>query len=352
MYFCVEEMTALEFLIIALLVFASAYLTASEIALFTLSRFQIRHLKERTRSHYRQIKRLLSDPSGLLITVLVVNEVLNTAISTVITRSVAQNIPVGGIRFLKLPDWGMHAILGTMITAPILLILCEATPKTVGARANQLIASLTVNTINVIYTLFKPIRAVLKAVVNAVSHLTEKPRLPIEDQQTLKEADFLLMVEEGHKEGAVQASEVELIKNVFELDDTTVADVFTPLSQVRTLTLTTTIREALVAVRTHRYSRIPVTSQNKREVVGILYSKDLLRAKLEAEQLSLPISEIMLDPVFVSPTIKLNALFRRFKQQRTHMAIVQKHSGEALGLITMSDVMDTLFDDLFPEEEE
>ena len=135
------------------------------------------------------------------------------------------------------------------------------------------------------------------------------------------------MVEEGHKEGTVQASEVELIKNVFELDDTTVADVFTPLSQVRPLPMTTTIQEALLALRTQHYSRIPVTGANKKEVVGILYSKDLLRAKLEPERLQTPISEIMLDAVFVPPTMKLNALFRRFKQQKTHMAIVQKASG-------------------------
>jgi CBS domain containing-hemolysin-like protein len=62
------------------------------------------------------------------------------------------------------------------------------------------------------------------------------------------------------------------------------------------------------------------------------------------------VAELMLDPVFVAPSMKLNALFRRFKQQKTHMAVVQKTSGDALGIITMSDVLDVLFDDLFPDE--
>jgi CBS domain containing-hemolysin-like protein len=345
-------MTTLEFLIIAILVFASAYISASEIALFSLSRFQIRHFRERSRKNFRQIKKLLADPGGLLITILVVNEILNIAISTLITRAVTISVPAEETRYLHLPLWAAHALIGTLISTPILLFLCEATPKSIAARANQLVASLTVNTINVIYNLFKPVRTVLKHVVSTVAIWSGKSEKLAEGNELLKESDFILMVEEGQKDGTVHASEVELIKNVFELDDTTVSSVLTPLPQVRSLPMTTTIREALISIKTQPFSRIPVTGSHRSDIVGILYSKDLLQAKLQIDQLPLPISEIMLKPVFVSPTLKLNSLFRTFKQRKTHMAIVQKTTGHALGIITMSDVMDTLFDDLFPEEED
>jgi len=347
-------MTGLDLLILIALVLTSAYMAASEVALFSLSRFQLRYFRERARSKHGRIKKLLSDPGGLLVTILVVNEILNISISMLITRGVANSISLGPFERLHIPDWALHALLGTLIAAPVLLFLCEITPKTVAVRANQLVAPMTVNTITAIYDLFKPIRYVLKKVVSLVSQWSTKGAkgsAPAE-YETLKESDFIMMVEEGHKEGTVQASEVELIKNVFELDDTTVADVLTPLSLVRPLSMKTTIQEALAALRTQPYSRIPVTGTHKKEVVGILYSKDLLRAKIEPERLQTPISEIMLDAVFVPPTMKLNALFRRFKQQKTHMAIVQKSPGDALGIITMSDVMDTLFDDLFPEDDE
>jgi putative hemolysin len=145
---------------------------------------------------------------------------------------------------------------------------------------------------------------------------------------------------------------VELIKNVFEFDDTTISQVSTPIAQVRSLPVKTTIRQALASIRSQRFSRIPITGKNRWDIIGILYSKDLLRAKLESRQLDESVSELMLEPIFVSPTMKLNALFRRFKQQKTHMAVVQKAPGEALGIITMSDVLDVLFDDLFPDEDE
>jgi CBS domain containing-hemolysin-like protein len=345
-------MTTLEFFLLIALISTSAYMAASEVALFSLSRFQLRSIRERARAKYARIKKILADPGGLLVTILVVNEILNISISMLITRTVAGSIQLEHLDFLHIPGWGMHALLGTLITAPILLFVCEITPKTIAVRANQLIAPLTINTVTVIYNLFKPIRLLVKQVVTVTSRFSTHGEDLAAESDTLKESDFLLMVEEGHREGTVQASEVELIKNVFELDDTTVADVFTPLSQVRPLPRSTTVQEALASLRTQHYSRIPVIGASKKEVVGILYSKDLLKAKLKAEDLKVKISEIMLEPIFVPPTMKLNTLFRRFKHQKTHMAIVQKSTGDALGVITMSDVMDTLFDDLFPEDEE
>jgi len=352
-------MTLLELILTASLIFASAYMAASEIALFSLSRFQLRSLKERNRADHRKIKKLLTDPGGLLVTILVVNEILNIAISTLITGSLSRsgslNPPPLLEKIISLPSWAYETLMGTVIAALILLLLCEITPKTIAARANQLIAPMTVDVITIVYNLFRPVRAVLKQLVSIVASWSGDRNTATPDStQTLKESDFLLMLEEGQREGAVQASEVELIKNVFEFDDTTVAQVFTPIAQVRSVPVTTTIRQVLASLRGQRFSRIPVTSKNRRDIIGVLYSKDLSRAKLDNTNMEVSVSELMLEPIFVSPTMKLNALFRRFKQQKTHMAVVQKTPGEALGIITMNDVLDVLFEDLFsgPAEEQ
>jgi CBS domain containing-hemolysin-like protein len=209
----------------------------------------------------------------------------------------------------------------------------------------HIIAPLTVGPLTLIYRIFAPIRYVLQAMIRRVSpQQTEEVK---RGAAILKESDFLMIMEEGHKEGAIQETELELVRKVFQLDDTAVADVSTPLSQVQTLSANMPLRSALGALRNQRYSRIPVTgAQNKREVLGILYSKDLLRAKLQPELMDLPISSVMKKPMFVSPNLRLNALFRKFKQQRTHMAVVQKPNGEVIGVVTMSDVLDTLFEDV------
>src|SRR4051794_25548026 len=117
-------------------------MSGSEVALFSLSRFQLRSLKERTRSSHRKIKALLSDPGGLLITILIVNETVNIALSALIAKAVA------GTRFSwfglqHAPQWTIDTMLGILITTPLVLFIGEITPKVFAARANQLVASIT-----------------------------------------------------------------------------------------------------------------------------------------------------------------------------------------------------------------
>jgi len=363
-------MSSLSLIICALLVSLSAYLSASEIAIFSLSRFQLRSLKENFRPIHRRIKRLLGDPGGLLVSILVINEVVNITLSAIIAEAVAHAaIPIP--YFLRaVPRWAYDALLGILMTAPVVLIFCEVTPKVVAARMNHLVAPLTSGPLTLLYNAMMPVRFLLQGLLNLVSRKTstasaapgqaldmpERRRVPREDTDTtiLRESEFMLMVEQGQKEGTIHESEVELIRNVFELDDTVVSEVATPLSQVQTISIHTTFKGALQMLRHQRFSRIPVVGASRREVVGILYAKDLLRAKLQPELSTSTVESIMRKPLFVSPGTRLNALFRRFKQLKTHMAVVQQDSGstEVLGIVTMSDVLDALFDDLLPDEED
>jgi CBS domain containing-hemolysin-like protein len=251
-------------------------------------------------------------------------------------------------------QWLSHLLRGTGITTIIILLACEITPKVIGAKASQLISIASASPLSMIYDVMKPIRWLLKALVSVTSKSLGSGENGEETSKStkLKESEFLLMVEEGHKEGAIHQSELELIQNVFELDDSRVESILTPLHQVHTLSMDMTVKAALSTRRGNRYSRIPVTTPNRRQIVGILYTKDLLRAKLEQGMMTHPISDLMRKPLFVHASMHLNALFRKFKQQRTHMAVVQRPTGETLGIVTMDDVLESLFGDLLPDEED
>jgi len=343
-------MFPIELLVCLLLILTSAFLSSSEIALFSLSRFQLRFLRDHVQAAtFRNIKRLTQDPGGLLITILVLNEVVNIGLSSLITKSIAQQSG----RPLDSSHWILDLLSGTGITTLIILFACEITPKVVGAKASQLISTLSSKPLSAIYDLMKPIRWLLKTMVSFTSRkLQDDHGGDSLKNAKLKESEFLLMVEEGHKEGAIHQSELDLIQNVFELDDSRVEAILTPLNQVHTLSMDTTIKAALSTRRSRRYSRIPITTPNRRQIVGVLYTKDLLRAKLEQDMMNHPVSDLMKKPLFVHPSMQLNALFRKFKGQRTHMAVVQRPSGETVGVVTMDDVLDTLFGDILPEEDE
>jgi putative hemolysin len=350
-------MNSLELLSCVVLVCLSAYLSSSEIAIFSLSRFQLRFLKENFRPVHRNLRRLLGDPGGALLTILIVTEILNITVSSIITHALSHNPTIDSLKPPFAPEWVFETLLGIVIATPIILIFCEATPKVIGAKMNQLIATMTVGPLSLIYTVLQPVRMLIKLLLRLVPQSKDnlmsldKNEKIRKKQQILKESDFLLMVEEGHREGAIRETELELIRNVFELDHTTVQDVATPMSQVLTLSAQTTLKEALNTVREQNYSRIPIirSGNHKKDIIGILYSKDLLRSKLSPESGAITVATLMKKPYFVLPELKLNNLFRKFKQNKIHMAIVKNKKNEITGIITMSDILDALFEELFED---
>ena len=349
-------MSSVEVLICVTLIAFSAFLSGSEIAIFSLSRFQLRSLKENFRPIHRKIKSLLNDPSGLLITILVLNEMVNIALSSIIAHFIARSPMAIPKNLNGTSPWTLRIFLDIAITTPIILFFCEITPKVIAAKINQLVASLAINPLSLIYSFFKPVRVSIKFFLNFLVNVTSTneithKRYSSRKNRILKESDFLLMLEEGHKEGAIQEIELELIQNVFELDTLFVENVSTPLSQILSLSASTTVKEALAVIRSQNYSRIPVYGNSKKDIVGILYSKDLLRSKLQEDSSAVTLATLMRKPFFVSTGMKLSALFRKFKQQKIHMAIVKNVSGEATAIVTMSDILESLFEDLFTEDE-
>jgi len=327
-------------------------MSASEIALFSLSRFQIRSLKDRFKPTHKQIKRLLADPAGLLMTILISNEVINISITTLIARSTA--------KMLEGHSLGFQILVGSLITAPIILLICEATPKVIAARANRGVAVLAARPMTLIYTAFRPVRALIRSIVTFIFRKTARRTQKRdamaslesgEENVLLREQEFLSMVEEGHKQGAIHEDELELIRNVFDMDDRTVEDIQTPIGQVFSIPTTMTLKAAIQVMHEQTYSRIPVTGTGRSQIIGILYAKDLLSMKLNPEHAHLPVVKLMKKTFVVSPDLKVNALFRRMKKNKTHSAIVENPPGRAIGLVTMDDILDAMFEDLFEVEE-
>jgi CBS domain containing-hemolysin-like protein len=163
------------------------------------------------------------------------------------------------------------------------------------------------------------------------------------------EDDFLLMLEKGQKEGSIDASEVDLIKNIFELDDTQIKDVFTSLQKITYVSEKASLSEVLQMVQKKNISRIPVLSSDRKQVVGIIHSKDVLKTFLSPEGQNTPISSLMRKPFFVPDTLKLSTLFHRMKKNKIHLAVVTDPIERHTGIITMDDVLEEIFQDVLED---
>lgn len=335
-------MTALELLACGALIGCSAFLSASEVAIFSLSRFQLRSLRDRFKPAQKRIKKLQSDAGGVLITILILNEVVNISLSTLLTGTIDRLLPG------ESTPWLIKTLLGVLITTPVLLMFCEVTPKTIAARANTLIAPLVATPLHALYTAMKPFRVIVLRIIGLAGGRRDETQ---KDNQPLKEEEFLTMVEEGHREGAIQRNELDLIRNVFAMEDTTVRELMTPLSKVPTLGESLTVAEAIEQVRRIKAPRIPVLSRNRREVLGIVYLKDLLRARLNPALGNAPLGQLMHKPLAVSHKLPINRLFKRFRQSQTHIAVVEGPNDEPIGIVTLDQILDDLIEEMIQEKE-
>ncbi len=177
----------------------------------------------------------------------------------------------------------------------------------------------------------------------------------VPDEETLED-EIRSIVAEGQQVGIFEQEAMEMIEGVIELGDADVADIMTPRTDMLCVGVDTEWDEMVRFVIDCAHTRIPVFGKNRDDIIGILYSKDLLPelAKPSGESRR-KLSEIMRKPHFVPETKPLDDLLELFQKARNHMAVVLDEYGGVSGLVTIEDVLEEIVGEIvdeFDEEEE
>jgi CBS domain containing-hemolysin-like protein len=167
------------------------------------------------------------------------------------------------------------------------------------------------------------------------------------------EEEIRTIVSEGHREGLLEEDAREMIEGVIELGDADVSEIMTPRTDMHMIHVDKSWDDLIKDVVQSGHTRIPVYKKNRDDIVGILYSKDLLPelAKVPAEPRK-TLVEIMRRPVFVPETKAVDDLLEMFQQMRTHIAIVLDEYGGVAGLVTIEDVLEEIVGEIVDEYDE
>ncbi len=326
----------LRLYLIFFLFWSLVFFTSSEAALFSLGRLGLQKLKEESHPRHTLIERLLSRPRQLMISILIGNETVNVAISSLTSA-------------LFIGLWGDTA-KWLAIPAVVFLILPfgEVIPKTMAIRHPEKVAPLVAYLVERFLVLVKPLHWILQKILGITLKLARVSPEP--SSIPLTEEDFKSLVETSHREGALEEAEKHFIHRVFEFGDQTVRNIMTPRPAVFALPLSINLGDAIEALREQRFSRVPVYRKNLEEIIGVLYAKDFLRARgkrIGAEEGGL--RPFLRKPYFVPLSKKLDDLFRDFQQQRIHLAVVVNEYGGMAGIITLEDLLEELFGEIYDE---
>lgn len=318
------------------LVAMCAFFSGTETALFSLTRFQLRQLRQSHAERFSQVRFLLDRPAALVATALLGNELANVILS---------HLTANFYESLELNTWQVTLVnLATVL--PVTLILGEITPKIIGAKANLTVLSICLTPFWWFYRLSFPFRFLLEHTVNFFMRpfRRSQPR----KAESVKEDDILHLLDEGKKKGAIHSVEQNIIENLFEIDDDKVIDLATPLSDFMTVRQNHHPKDVIERLKKQFIPRIPVLGPANDRVIGILYAKDLLNF-INREDQDMQVRDLMKEPLVVQPQMTAETLFRRFRQLKRHIAIVEDKEGRCIGLITMEDILEQMFGELWEE---
>ena len=324
-------------LLLPFLFAASAFFSSSETAFFALRRVDFLRWKEEGNRLAGAIEKMLEAPGKLIATIFIGNEVANVAISSVIAALLIREFPAHG----EVPA----LLLGTLG----ILILGDIAPKCIvwpRARAWSLIAF---RPFRLFERLVSPLRFLVEKAASGILRLIGGGSLPA-SRGVLTEREFRALVDVGEEIGTLDPGEKELIHNIFELTDQRAGEIMTPLADVFMVPATLPYPELLAQFQRYRRSRIPVYEGERRNIVGVLHFKELLRPMAQGGT-DVAWRDFVALPVVVPASKKLPLLLRQFQKLKVHLALVVDEFGELVGIVTLEDVLEELFGDIREEHE-
>ena len=318
-----------------LLLFASGFVSASEIAFFSLSPNDLSEIEEEEHPSDKRIMSLLKDSERLLATILISNNFVNVTIIMLCNFFFAQVVDFGGsviVEFLVI----------TVILTFLLLLFGEIMPKIYSAQHTLRFCRFAAPVLSVLEKVFKPLSGLLVRSTFLVNKCVSKKNynISVDDlSQALELTDKSEISEESN-----------ILEGIIRFGGETAKEVMTSRLDMVDLDITATFSEVLDCVVENGYSRVPVYEDSQDNIKGILYIKDLLPHLKKDDTFKW--QSLIRPAYFVPETKMIDDLLRDFQANKIHIAIVVDEFGGTSGIVTMEDIIEEIVGEINDEYDE
>jgi len=326
-----------QIIVLILLLLLSAFFSSAETALTTVNKLRIRSLVDEGRRGAKTVADLIEDPSKMLSTILIGNNIVNLTASS-LTTSLAIN--------------QFHASYSTGIATGILtfliLIFGEIVPKTLASIYNEKLSFLYAPAILTFTKVLTPVIFLLNLLSKGIMKLVGVDS----DQKTtaITENELLTIVEVSHEEGVIESEEREMINNVVDFGDSMAKDVMIPRMDVDFVEDTVNYDELVAAFEENMYSRLPVFHETRDNVIGIVNLKDIFFYR--GDKSTFCLENFLREPYFTYEYKKTSELLREMRKDSIPLAIVLDEYGSTAGLVTLEDLIEEIVGEIRDEYDE
>jgi putative hemolysin len=352
----------LRVFLILLLVAANAFFAAAEFALVSVRETRIQQLIEARRIGARTVQRLHRNLDEVVNGVQLGVTIVSLTLGWVGEPLLAQIMlgPVHDLPHVAIYAHGIAILVAFTLITCLHVILGELVPKSLALQRGEHVALAVAAPMDVFLTLTRPLIFVMSRAASSVMRVFGSPNLrqgPVHSPDELK-----LIVTASRQLGQIPAAQEEMLHNVLELGNITVKAVMVPRPDIFSLPSDMTLAEGLARVVEVQHSRIPIYDPQRgpEHIVGVLYSKDLMRwtrLRLTASPLqpaatriaNMKLGQIMRDVLVAPETKALTEMLDEFRERRRHMAVVVDEFGSTAGVITVENILQQLVGDMEDE---
>lgn len=317
---------------IVILLACSAFISGSEVALFSLSQKDIDDISNKDYNSGKLVSKLLEKPKKLSTSILVANHLVNIAF-VVIFSSLSQRL------FYKIESSVFDLILKIIIATFLILLFGEVLPKIYANKNNLAFAKNAAIPISFLSNILSPISVPMR---NGILFIEKKLNI----QKGNFSVDQLSQALELTSQNDTTDGEQKILEGIVTFGNTEVRQVMSPRIDVFALNLEETFREIIPKIVEKGYSRIPVYRENIDQIEGILFIKDLI-PYIDSEDFNW--TELLREPFFVPESKKLDDLLKDFQGMKSHLAVVVDEYGGTSGIISLEDVLEEIVGDISDE---
>ncbi len=310
----------------------SAYFSATETAFSSLNKTRLKVLAEKGNRRAKLTFDLSEKYDKLLSTILIGNNIVNIAVSSIAT-----------LLFVELLG-DMGATVSTIVITIVVLIFGEITPKSIAKDFPEKFAMFSAPFISALMWLFTPLNFLFSLWKKLVGTLVKS-----DEDNKMSQEELLMLLEEVEQEGGLDENEGELLRNAVEFGDLQAQDILTHRVDLEAVSIHATTEEIAKAFTESRFSRLLVYEDNIDKIVGVIHHKDLYK---DTGITNAPLKEVMTPPTFVHQTEKVDDLLQTLRSNKSHIAVVIDEYGGTLGIVTMEDILEELVGEIWDEHDE
>lgn len=328
-----EGDSILSIVIIAFLVIASAFFSATETAFLSFNRIKMKTAAQDGDKRAQKILDLFEKYDKLISTVLIGNNIVNLSAAS-----------LGTVLFVQQLKIQNGATVSTIVLTVIILLFGEITPKRIAKEIPDKITYAFYPLIKGFVVVFTPLAFLLNLWQRMLSKFFR-----FEGETGMTEDELITMVDEAQHDGGIDEDEGELIRSAIEFNDVEVKDIITPRVDISAIPENATMDEVAAVFYETGFSRLPVYKDSIDNIIGILHEKDFYYMRHKGNT---DFSSAIGKALYVSEHVQISDLLKKFQLEKAHMAVVLDDFGGTLGICTLEDIIEELVGDIWDEHDE